>query len=123
MVFTVKQQRLLGTQIKREGQPPRYHKRTSGPKPECPTSPTPPLISKALSLNMFTLDRSTFKTKTFAEADSNAVYWRTQTPADRLRALEFLNRQAWNIAPEAELRLDRTAFAIRSRKNETVLSN
>lgn len=71
---------------------------------------------------MFTLDRSAFKTKTFAEADRNAVYWRTQSPADRLRAVEFLNRQAWNITPQEKLLLDRTVSTIRIRQMNNVFN-
>lgn len=71
---------------------------------------------------MFKLDRSAFKTKTFAEADSNAVYWRTQTPADRLRALAFLNRQAWNIAPDEMLTLNRLVSTIRIRQMNNVFN-
>lgn len=71
---------------------------------------------------MFTLDRSAFKVNTFAEADSNATYWRTQSPADRLRALEFLNRQAWNIDPNAELILDRSTSTVRIRNMNNVFN-
>ncbi len=59
---------------------------------------------------MFRLDRTAFRINTFEEADSNIHYWVTRPLEERLRAADFLTRQAYNIAPDAELRLDRTKF-------------
>ena len=62
---------------------------------------------------MFRLDRTAFRINTFEKADSNIHYWVTRPLEERLRAADFLTRQAYNIAPDAILRLDRTRSAVR----------
>lgn len=69
---------------------------------------------------MFQLDRTAFRINTFAEADSNAKYWVTRSPEERLRALDYLNRQAWNIGPDAEIRVDRRVSVVRLRKMNNI---
>ena len=64
---------------------------------------------------MFRLDRTAFRINTFEEADSNAKYWVTRPVEERLQAADMLMRQAFNIAPDAILQLDRTASKVRSR--------
>lgn len=68
------------------------------------------------------MDRTAFRINTFAEADSNAKYWVTRSPEERLRALEFLNRQVWNIAPDTVIAINRSASSVRIRKINNVFN-
>lgn len=69
---------------------------------------------------MFRLDRTAFRINTFAEADSNAKYWVTRSPAERLRALDYLNRQAWNIPQDVEIRMDRSVSRVKLRRMNNI---
>jgi hypothetical protein len=62
---------------------------------------------------VFRLNRTAFRINSFAEADNNAAYWLTKPVEERLRAANFLTRQAYHLAPTATLQLDRTQSAIR----------
>jgi hypothetical protein len=56
---------------------------------------------------VYRLDRTAFRIASFAEADNNCRYWLTKPVEERLRAANFLTRQAYNIAQDAVLRMDR----------------
>lgn len=64
---------------------------------------------------MFRLDRTAFSINSFAEADNNAKYWLTRPLEERLRAADMLTRQAYNIAPDVTLRVDRGLSKVRCR--------
>jgi len=61
------------------------------------------------------MDRTAFRINTYEEADNNTAYWLTRPPAERLRAASYLIRQAWNLAPDDPMRVDRNAFKIKKR--------
>jgi hypothetical protein len=72
---------------------------------------------------VFRLDRTAFRINTFAEADNNCKYWLTQPVEERLRAANFLIRQAYGIDPQATLRMDRSHSVVRIRRKMNNLFN
>jgi len=71
---------------------------------------------------MFRMDRTAFRVNTFSLADANAAYWRKRSPRERLLALNYLIRQAWNMEPNAPLRMDRAVATVKIRKMADVLN-
>jgi hypothetical protein len=63
-------------------------------------------------MQQFRMDRTAFRINTFAEADNNVAYWRTRSETERLQAAMFLIRQAYNIAPDDPMRMDKTRFSM-----------
>lgn len=71
---------------------------------------------------MFSMDRTAFRVNTFSEADTNARYWRKKTPTERLLALNFLIRQAWQLPADAVLKMNRTAAKVKLRRMADVFN-
>lgn len=51
----------------------------------------------------YRLDRSAFSVVPLDEQDDEGAYWRTKTPEERMRALEYLRRMAYGDAATARL--------------------
>lgn len=66
----------------------------------------------------FRLDRSTFKIKTFNEADNNRAYWLEKSVAERLRAAWYLTCSAYGININRCPPMDKSQLTIRSRQKE-----
>jgi hypothetical protein len=70
-----------------------------------------------LYMSSYRLDRTAFKVQTAEEASkSDAAYYRTLSPQERLRIANYLNSIAYNYPENDPPRLDKTVFKIRSRK-------
>ena len=66
---------------------------------------------------MYKLNRTAFKMQTNEQASNNCEYWLAKTPAERLKAVAYLNSVAFNYPINNPPRLDRTHFKVRSRTN------
>jgi hypothetical protein len=68
-------------------------------------------------MSSYRLDRTAFKAQTAEEASkSDAAYYKTLTPQERLRIAEYLNSIAYNYPENDPPRMDKTVFEARARK-------
>ena len=69
-----------------------------------------------LDMSSYRLDRTAFKMQTAEEATrSQAEYYRTLTPTERLRIANYLNSVAYNYPENDPPRMDKTFFRIKKR--------
>ncbi|MCW5775259.1 MAG: hypothetical protein KIS87_02265 [Phycisphaeraceae bacterium] len=52
----------------------------------------------------FRLDRSAFDTVSLRDQDDDGTYWRTRSPEERMKALEYLRRMAYGRAATERIR-------------------
>lgn len=64
---------------------------------------------------MYKLDRNSFKASTAEEASDHSTYYKKLSWQERLKIVMYLNKIAYKLVGEAELRMDKTVFRVRSR--------
>lgn len=66
-------------------------------------------------MHMFKLNRNAFKAMTAEEASDHSTYYKKLSWQERLKIVMYLNKVAYKLIGEAELRMDKTVFRARSR--------
>ena len=63
---------------------------------------------------MYKLDRNSFKASTVEEAADHATYYKKLSWQERLRVTMYLNKIAYKLVGEQELKMDKTVFKARA---------
>ena len=67
---------------------------------------------------MYKMNRSYSKAQTFAEAEKNKLFLKTDSLSERLRQAWYLTAMAYGIDPENPPRMEKRLTAIRKKNND-----